>query len=349
MAFLYAPEREDSMKAFFKKVAVVGMSLALALGSCVISVDKPAEAASGPTMAKSVEIIIGHKRNLKIDTHNYMMMSVIPKSSRPWVATCYNKNNRIHIRALTVGKTTITTKIRATKNKKTKIYKLKTKVTILPKNYDDVKVLSFSDLDKNLAEAQKNGGGTVTLNTSESKNYTVKDDYSKVNLVVYAPNATIENSHKFKSITINSLKEDGWSEHASGNKFTLASTVPTKLYIDMGSTVESVTCEGTVGNALQTVRVQGTLNKATVTGNAPVRFEGPSDPSRISLIVVNRLGANVEIDTNIGATLSKVEVKKACDVELTGNSTAVIRIDKVKEANVKIAEALTGAVVNVTN
>ncbi len=336
------------MKSIIRRIAAVGLSLALVLGASVIITEKPAEAA-GPTIAKSVTLIVGHSKTLNINSHNYMMMSVKPKSDETWVAVCSNRNTNVYIRGVHVGKTTITTRIRATKNKKTKIYKLKTKVTVLPKSYDNVKCISFSNLDKKLADIQKHGGGTLTLNTSESKDHKFKDNYSKVNLVIYAPNATFDNNSKFKSVTINSLKEDGWSEHATGNKFTLSSTVPTKLYIDLGSTVESVTCDGTVGNALQTVRVQGTLNKATVTGNAPVRFEGPSDPSRITLLEIDRLGANVSIDTNIGATLSKVVVKKACDVEITGNSTAVIKVDKVKEANVKIAETLTGAVVNVTN
>ncbi len=305
----------------------------------------PSLAASKPTIAKKATVEIGTPKTLEVNANGYVITRIKPKSSNSIVASVKNVNSRVVITGREKGSCTITTTVRARKGKTIKNFKLKTKVTVKKVKTTSISITSFSELNGALESMQKNGG-SVTLNSPEEGSFEIpKASYSKVNLVINAPNAKIVNHATFSSITIKAMKDEKWDEQASGNSFTLESTAALKLVVNAGYSVNSITLSGSVSTGVQTIEVIGSVSNIFVKDIAPADIKATADSSKIGLIEISAIGANVSVDANFGSTVSKVRALKTSNTSLTGNSTAAIIVEKVPQATVSVAETLTGVAV----
>lgn len=134
--------------------------------------------------------------------------------------------------------------------------------------------------------------GSLTVTSTENTDYTIPDgDYSDIDLVIDAPNATIRNSQSFKSIKILSIADHTWYEYARDNRFEIAvsgSAVSIHMVVADGGSVESVNVTRPVTLTLEgTVTIPLTLSADAVGSHisttAPVRLENAANHIRLDL------------------------------------------------------------------
>lgn len=80
---------------------------------------------------------------------------------------------------------------------------------------------------KELEDALKMAGvRSLTLKTSSAEKFTIPaGEYKDIDLVVNVPNADIVNAGLFKSVTVQAIKADTWTERARGNVFSIFASV----------------------------------------------------------------------------------------------------------------------------
>lgn len=97
-----------------------------------------------PSAPKSLELCPGVTESFPIELNGWTLDSVKVKSSKPSIAYAEAAWDTILVTGKSEGKATITTSIKAKKGKKTKTFKLKTKVNVV----SDIPLISFEDLLK---------------------------------------------------------------------------------------------------------------------------------------------------------------------------------------------------------
>lgn len=111
-------------------LAVVLSFSAVALGIAQYSPTDADAAAKKPTLATKATVNVGKTKKLSIKKNGFTIKKVTSKSSKKSVATVKATKKAITIKGVKAGAATITTSIKATKAKKTKTYKIKTKITV---------------------------------------------------------------------------------------------------------------------------------------------------------------------------------------------------------------------------
>lgn len=164
----------------------------------------------------------------------------------------------------------------------------------------------------------------ITIATTAAEQFTIANfgnrDLSSVDLVVNAPNAEISNSALFKSVTINAIKSDTWTEHAKGNSFILSAP---HCHIIVGSMAEvkeiSCAAEGSVE-----LEVHGIVGKIQVSRKANLNLTGSTKnlvPVVIGAGATNTtLQASVPVDMTLEAFASLIFEKGAENSKVTNMS-----------------------------
>ena len=204
-------------------------------------------------------------------------------------------------------------------------------------------------------------------------------DYSKVSLVVNAPNSDITNQGLFKDITINAIASDTWIEKVNGNILILNAaaghivvpndvevteirivnkTVDSQFVLDIAGEVSKITIESTSDVKLN---VSGKVGDIEINERASLVIEGTStDNINITIsedadgtMITSGVELNVESasDADIvlkkGAEGSKVAILDETKVvEVTNNTTEKVIVKTFDDNNVVEIDPKRNGIIN---
>ena len=249
--------------------------------------------------AKTMTLQVGQKKTLKVKNAG-KKAKLKWSSNKKSIATVSKKGV---VKAVKAGNAIVTCKVR-TKNGKT------TKLTCKVAVKKTAKVTSLTvGSQKELEKALKNKNVTkITVATQGAVTFTVpQGDYSKVELVINAPNADVVNNGKFKSIDIQAIKPNTYRENAKGNVITVSATGDARVIVETGATVAKIMVSGSKGNVK--LVVDGTLSGITIDAPVNVTVEGKTTAAVPVTVNEKAAGANVTSST-------PVEVKAAAPIAL---------------------------------
>ena len=249
--------------------------------------------------AKTMTLQVGQKKTLKVKNAG-KKAKLKWSSNKKSIATVSKKGV---VKAVKAGNAVVTCKV-TTKNGKTT--KLTCKVAVKKAaKVTSLTVGSQSELEK----ALKNKNVTkITVATQGAVTFTVpQGDYSKVELVINAPNADVVNNGKFKSIDIQAIKPNTYRENAKGNVITVSATGDARVIVETGATVAKIMVSGSKGNVK--LVVDGTLSGITIDAPVNVTVEGKTTAAVPVTVNEKAAGANVTSST-------PVEVKAAASIAL---------------------------------
>ena len=249
--------------------------------------------------AKTMTLQVGQKKTLKVKNAG-KKAKLKWSSNKKSIATVSKKGV---VKAVKAGNAVVTCKV-TTKNGKT------TKLTCKVAVKKTAKVTSLTvGSQKELEKALKNKNVTkITVATQGAVTFTVpQGDYSKVELVINAPNADVVNNGKFKSIDIQAIKPNTYRENAKGNVITVSATGDARVIVETGATVAKIMVSGSKGNVK--LVVDGTLSGITIDAPVNVTVEGKTTAAVPVTVNEKAAGANVTSST-------PVEVKAAAPIAL---------------------------------
>lgn len=249
--------------------------------------------------AKTMTLQVGQKKTLKVKNAGEKA-KLKWSSNKKSIATVSKKGV---VKAVQAGNAVVTCKV-TTKNGKTT--KLTCKVAVKKTaKVTSLTVGSQSELEK----ALKNKNVTkITGATQGAVTFTVpQGNYSKVDLVINAPNADVVNNGKFKSIDIQAIKPNTYRENAKGNVITVSATGDARVIVETGATVAKIMVSGSKGNVK--LVVDGTLSGITIDAPVNVTVEGKTTAAIPVTVNEKAAGANVTSST-------PVEVKAAAPIAL---------------------------------
>lgn len=209
------------------------------------------------------------------------------------------------------------------------------------------KVTTQTELDA----ALKNTAVTsITIDTTAADSFKIPSgQYNNVDLTVNAPNADVENSATFKSVTIKAIKNDTWTEKARGNSLRVEA-LKARVVVDAAASVAGITV--TSANADIAIVVNGTAAGITVSAKAKLNLTGSATAKvpvtiaaaatgseLISAIpVILQAAANATIDLLAGAEESTVQVTStSATVSVKNNTTKKITVTKADNTKSDVA------------
>ncbi|MCI8889736.1 MAG: hypothetical protein HFH34_00005 [Eubacterium sp.] len=209
------------------------------------------------------------------------------------------------------------------------------------------KVTTQTELDA----ALKNTAVTsITIDTTAAASFKIPSgQYNNVDLTVNAPNADVENSATFKSVTIKAIKNDTWTEKARGNSLRVEA-LKARVVVDAAASVAGITV--TSANADIAIVVNGTAAGITVSAKAKLNLTGSATAKvpvtiaaaatgseLISAIpVILQAAANATIDLLAGAEESTVQVTSpSATVSVKNNTTKKITVTKADNSKSDVA------------
>lgn len=209
------------------------------------------------------------------------------------------------------------------------------------------KVTTQTELDA----ALKNTSVTsITIDTTAAVSFNIPSgQYNNVDLTVNAPNADVENSATFKSVTIKAIKNDTWTEKARGNSLRVEA-LKARVVVDAAASVAGITV--TSANADIAIVVNGTAAGITVSAKAKLNLTGSATAKvpvtiaaaatgseLISAIpVILQAAANATIDLLAGAEESTVQVTSpSATVSVKNNTTKKITVTKADNSKSDVA------------
>lgn len=175
--------------------------------------------------------------------------------------------------------------------------------TLLPTDSITVSAAAKSvtvSTEKKLKSALKNKNYTkITISTKKKVSFSVpKGSYKKKQLVVNAPKSSMKNSGVFKSIKIQGIAKNTWTENANDNKITMTA-----------STGRIIVPEGIEVGRL-------TLSKSGMKLNLDVEGE-------IDELVVNK---DADVDAVVNGNIDYMTVNAKTDLNIMGDSKTVIPV-----------------------
>ena len=233
--------------------------------------------------AKTMTLQVGQKKTLKVKNAG-KKAKLKWSSNKKSIATVSKKGV---VKAVKAGNAVVTCKV-TTKNGKT------TKLTCKVAVKKTAKVTSLTvGSQKELEKALKNKNvRKITVATQGAVTFTVpQGDYSKVELVINAPNADVVNNGKFKSIDIQAIKPNTYRENAKGNVITVSATGDARVIVETGATVAKIMVSGSKGNVK--LVVDGTLSGITIDAPVNVTVEGKTTVAVPVTVNEKAAGANV--------------------------------------------------------
>ena len=169
--------------------------------------------------------------------------------------------------------------------------------------YKDVVVSDKASLESALATVKS---GRITLETSARTNITIgKGKYPSIDLVIDAPNADITNKAQLKSIQIDAIAKDTWTEMAIGNSITIDANAG-RVVVPEGIKLDKLT-----------------IRRADSKFNLEVR-------GKVNDIIIED---STEISMNVSGTVSKIHIKDTAKITMAGNSKDNVSIDVGKNAD----------------
>ena len=211
----------------------------------------------------------------------------------------------------------------------------------------------------------------ITINTADKVALEIHSgDYRNVDLVVDAPNADITNRGQFKTITINQISADTWTELARDNVFIINATAG-HVVVPTSAEIREIRIEGTNSNfvldiegdvekvvvdskAKLTINTKGHVDSVEVNDQSTININGSGSTEPVDIIVSAQAdktaitsntkvnvyaSADTEISLSAGAEGSTVKTEnKDMSVEVTNNTAAAVAVTS-KEGTVQNVES----------
>ncbi len=322
-------------KNLIKKVFAVSLSIAMACSFLPAANPVTASAAapyvSLKTTFKTLKVGQKYKMTLKNNTVSWKIKKV-ETTDKP-IATVYGKTtSSVMIKGKSEGRATIRVHLKTSKRKQhnTKTLRCRVKVVTSTPTVDptptvtDATVTTQAELD----EALKTSTITkITIKPTTAVNFVIPaNTYNNVDLIVDAPLSDIENSASFKSITVENIKAETWTEKGSNNAFTWKAAKG-RLAIAKGAVVKSVSIPTTKAKVDIDVQ-EGTLNVVNVSSDAEVSITGKlAEGAAAVAISFSATATNAKLTTAIKAAVTTFA--KIAAVFQKGAEDSTIKLEAV--------------------
>lgn len=328
-------------KNLIKKVFAVSLSIAMAC-SLLPAANPVTASAAAPyvslkTTFKTLKVGQKYKMTLKNNTVSWKIKKV--ETTAKTIATVYGKTtSSVMIKGKSEGRATIRvylkTAKRKTKNTKTLRCRVKvvTDTTVNPTpTQTDATVTNQAELDAALKETNIT---KITIKPATAENFVIASGtYANVDLIVDAPQSDITNSATFKSVTVNNIKPETWTEKGAGNTFTW-NAANGRFVVDKGANVKTLNIAKAGKVAIQVN--EGTLGAVNVTAKADVSIEGKLAEGAAAIAI------------SFSSTATDATLKTAVKVAVTTLAKIATIFEKgAEDSTVKLAAA--GISVKVTN
>ena len=326
-------------KNLIKKVFAVSLSIAMACSFLPAANPVTASAAapyvSLKTTFKTLKVGQKYKMTLKNNKINWKIKKV--ETTDKTIATVYGKTtSQVMIKGKSEGRATVRVKLKTTKRKANNTKTLRCRVKVVtssptvdptPEVQTDATVTTQAELDAALKESSIN---KITIRPTTAVNFVIaQGSYSNVDLIVDAPLSDIENNAVFKSITINNIKAETWTEKAQGNTFNILAKAA-RLIVDKAASVKGITV-GTTDAKVDVVVNGGTVSGINVNAKATLNIKGTAAENAALIPVVFSAGAA----NSVFVTELPVAVRMSASVELTFEKGAVKSTVKLEVTNIK--------------
>lgn len=254
-------------KNLIKKVFAVSLSIAMAC-SFLPTANPVTASAAAPfvtlkTTFKTLKVGQKYQMTLKNNTINWKIRKV-ETTNKP-IATVYGKTTKqVMIKGKSEGRATIRVHVRTTERKKNNTKTLRCRVKVVPAQTttpEPTQTEATVTTPEELTTALSNTNiAKITIKPAGAVNFTIPQaTYSNVDLVVDAPQSDIDNSATFKSVRIDNIKAETWTERGKNNTFDIRAA-KASIKVEEGAVVSRIT----LNKADAELNV--VLNKGTVTG-----------------------------------------------------------------------------------
>ncbi len=356
-------------KNLIKKVFAVSLSIAMAC-SLLPAANPVTASAAAPyvslkTTFKTLKVGQSYKMTLKNNTVSWKIKKV-ETTDKP-IATVYGKTtSSVMIKGKSEGRATIRVKLKTTKRKKnnTKTLRCRVKVvTSTPSTVDPTPTQTDATVttQQELTDALANTSITkITIKPASAVNFTIPSGtYSNVDLIVDAPQSDITNSATFKSITVENIKPETWTENGAGNAFTWKASNG-RLVVGKGASVRAISIptaskvaihvqEGTVAAINVTAKAEISLTGKLAEGAAAIAisFSGAATDAKLTTaikVAVTTL-AKIAAIFEKGAEDSTIKLDAAnISVDITNNTTKAIEVTKNNNTKQSVSAGHKGTV-----
>ncbi len=362
-------------KNLIKKVFAVSLSIAMAC-SLLPAANPVTASAAAPyvslkTTFKTLKVGQKYKMTLKNNTVSWKIKKV--ETTDKTIATVYGKTtSQVMIKGKSEGRATIRVHLKTSKRKanNTKTLRCRVKVVTATPVVDpteptktDATVTTQAELDAALKDTKIT---KITIKPAAAANFVIaQGSYPNVDLIVDAPQSDVENSATFKSITVENIKAETFTEKAVGNTFTW-NAANGRFVVSKGASVKAINLPK--ANSKVSVKVEeGTVATINVSAKVELVVEGKL-PEGAAAIAVNfsSAAANAKITTAVkvavstfakiaaifekGAEDSKIKLETTnISATVTNNTTKAIEVTKNDNTKQTIAVGAQNSTVNATN
>ncbi|SCW72353.1 hypothetical protein SAMN02910400_02059, partial [Lachnospiraceae bacterium C10] len=338
---------KKSKRLSAKRVIALITAFLFVLSGMPLSSISAQAAVKKPTIAKNATLKVGTSKTIKISKGSYKIVSVKVSSSKKSVATVKASGKAaIKVTGKKAGKATITTRVKAKKGKTSKTFKLTTKVTVkkATKPEPTVDTSKTVNTQDELVAALADSSITQITIGQEATSITIPaGDYSKVDLIVDAPNASITNNGVFKSITIKAIAANTWIEKAKGNRITSENEGRAHIVLGAGASVAAILVSSDSVGGITIEVTGGSVANLTITGTEKVNLvlSGAASVGTVSVEAASK----VDIAATGSSTIEKVEVTE----KAAGTATDKTVVNVKAEGSAEIKEITTSAANSTTN
>lgn len=352
-------------KNLMKKALAVTLSVAMACAGSVASaaIQGPITASAATVSASTFRTVTkGDKIKIKLK-NNTKKWKIMPKKTNTKdektakVLKVTDKKTAVVVKGKKVGRTNLIMKLKSDQTKKQK--KLKCKINVVkeskpdePDNPDNPDKPDNPDNPDNPTIVKEGTATTqeelttlladsnmekVTISTQSDVSFEIADNANcaKIDLIVDAPNASITNSAKFKSITINQIKENTWIEKAIGNLLKLLAP-KARVVVEKDAKVAGITVgapEGTTAKPVVNLEVNGEVENVAVEAATDVAVKVAPEAS---VAAVSVAGEDAAVALNVEGTVGAVAVDAKADVAVEAAETAKVESVAVKAEGSKL-------------
>lgn len=362
-------------KNLIKKVFAVSLSIAMAC-SLLPAANPVTASAAAPyvslkTTFKTLKVGQKYKMTLKNNTVSWKIKKV--ETTDKTIATVYGKTtSQVMIKGKSEGRATIRVHLKTSKRKanNTKTLRCRVKVVTATPVVDpteptktDATVTTQAELDAALKDTKIT---KITIKPAAAANFVIaQGSYPNVDLIVDAPQSDVENSATFKSITVENIKAETFTEKAVGNTFTW-NAANGRFVVSKGASVKAINLPK--ANSKVSVKVEeGKVATINVSAKVELVVEGKL-PEGAAAIAVNfsSAAADAKITTAVkvavstfakiaaifekGAEDSKIKLETTnISATVTNNTTKAIEVTKNDNTKQTIAVGAQNSTVNATN
>lgn len=177
----------------------------------------------------------------------------------------------------------------------------------------------------------------LTLQTEASTIAIPDGDYSKVQLIVNAPKASITNNAAFKDIEIQAIAVNTWIEKsAKGTGNIIKVTAPkASIVVDASAKIQTIELSQKTELALD-IKDKATVDALNIKAASDVKIKGGSSVAQIKVVIADTAeGTKFESDVKVDLTMNAL-----ADITLTAGAA---------DSKIAIAKALEGKDLNILN